>query len=720
MTKVVKILQDMLKKSQEDGETERDLYAKFKCYCDDNEANKREEIKEYTQMIQELEANIDEVQADTGKLSTMCADYKAGMAENEQFRKDAQSVRDKELKAFQSEETDMVDGIGAMDQAIDTLSEVGADQTASSGADHAQFMGKKSLLKLKSSVKDAMEAVSVLLSHKQKRAMESFIQAPFTGTYTSQSGEIVGILKNMRDTFKQNLATIRAAEKAAAEAHDKIMKTKEAEFETMKTGYEEGQSKLGDNDDELADLREQLEELKGELEAAEQFLAKLLAMCAKKAKEFEERNMMRANEEAAISKAIAILNSDAAFEAFGKVDATKSGAMSLIHTKSGAMSFIQIEKHNQLANVRVNVIKLLEGAARKWKSVKIARIVLMLQADNPFDTVLEEIDKMIAIIEDEEKADVENKEWCESERAANHEEKESTEREIDTLEETINTLDDAINNPETGLIVMIADTEKSIQENHDNQAEQTASRAEENRAYQTNIKNIVVAEELLAKAIDVLKAYYSQFDKEEEEKFLQEEQEPNPNETWEGDYKGQSEQGGKVIETLEFIKKETKAEENDAHKVENEAQHAFEDEMAELKDEQKSLEETLAKYQLELAEKQKELAEKKQELKEAEAKLKAIEKYLLKIKPGCDYIAENYDTRKKNRNLEKDALKKAIGLIKGTPAYKKAVHAQEQEDLGDCKDICNEEGRDHAKCEACLAGTSVPGYCAGHKDTPGC
>merc|ERR1719421_956899 len=260
-----------------------------------------------------------------------------------------------------------------MDQAIDTLSEVGADQTASSGADHAQFMGKKSLLKLKSSVKDAMEAVSVLLSHKQKRAMESFIQAPFTGTYTSQSGEIVGILKNMRDTFKQNLATIRAAEKAAAEAHDKIMKTKEAEFETMKTGYEEGQEKLGSNDDQLADLREQLDEVKGELAAAEEFLAKLLVMCAKKAKEFEERNMMRANEEAAIAKAIAILNSDAAFEAFGKVKATKSGAT----------EFLQIQQHNHHSSSRKSkLIKLLGGLAKKQKSLKLARIVALIDAEN--------------------------------------------------------------------------------------------------------------------------------------------------------------------------------------------------------------------------------------------------------------------------------------------------------------------------------------------------
>merc|ERR1719158_117708 len=101
----------------------------------------------------------------------------------------------------------------------------------------------------------------------------------------------------------------------------------------MTKAYEEKQSKLGTNDDELGSLRESLESVQADLANDEEFLAKLLNMCAIKAKEFEERNMLRANEEAAISQAIAILNSDAAFESFGKVKATKSGAMSLIHTK---------------------------------------------------------------------------------------------------------------------------------------------------------------------------------------------------------------------------------------------------------------------------------------------------------------------------------------------------------------------------------------------------
>merc|ERR1719456_455761 len=142
--------------------------------------------------------------------------------------------------------------------------------------------------------------------------------------------------------------------------------------------------------------------------------------------------------------------------------------------------------------------------------------------------------------------------------------------------------------------------------------------------------------------------------------------------------------------------------------------------MADLKKEQAELSESLAKLQEELAEKEKLLLETREDLSVTEKELKAVERYLAKIKPGCDYIAENFEIRTENRGKEKEALEKAIELLKGTPAYKAAVNAAEQEALGDCRDICNAEGQDHAKCKACLAGVSVPGYCAGHADTTGC
>merc|ERR1719191_470035 len=148
-----------------------------------------------------------------------------------------------------------------MEEAIEVLSEIGADQTLSSGADHEKFMagvGDKvaaPLVQLKAQIRTALMAASSLLTKKQRRTVEAFIQAPFTGTYTSQSGEVVGILKSMLDTFQSNLEAAIAAEKAAKEAYDKFMKTKEEAFATMKAAYEEKQGQLGTNDDDLASKR---------------------------------------------------------------------------------------------------------------------------------------------------------------------------------------------------------------------------------------------------------------------------------------------------------------------------------------------------------------------------------------------------------------------------------------------------------------------------------
>lgn len=97
----------------------------------------------------------------------------------------------------------------------------------------------------------------------------------------------------------------------------------------------------------------------------------------------------------------------------------------------------------------------------------------------------------------------------------------------------------------------------------------------------------------------------------------------------------------------------------------------------------------------------------------------AIEAYLLKIKPGCDFITKNFDLREKNRKTEKEALEKAVKLIKATPAYKTAVNEATVESYGDCKEPCVADA-DDVKCKACMADVTIPAYCAGHKGTKGC
>merc|ERR1719454_429076 len=141
--------------------------------------------------------------------------------------------------------------------------------------------------------------------------------------------------------------------------------------------------------------------------------------------------------------------------------------------------------------------------------------------------------------------------------------------------------------------------------------------------------------------------------------------------------------------------------------------------MTGLKKQEADDEKKLAKLQDDLAQAEKDLLAAQEDLKATTEDKEAIEAYLLKIKPGCDFITSNFDLREKNRATEKAALEKAIKLIKATPAYKTAVNEATVESYGECKEPCVEDKAD-VKCKACMADVTIPAYCAGHKGTKGC
>merc|ERR1719158_682170 len=500
------MLQGMLVKSKADGERSAKHRAKYKCYCDSNAAEKTKEIADGGATIELLAGEIAGLQGENGVLSTENAELEMAMGDNERARTTADTLRTKANADFKAEETDMVNAIGQMDQAIDTLAAIGADQTAAKASlvSQEKFMShapaKASLIKMKNSVKDALKAASVFLSDKDKRSLTSFIQAPFTGTYQSQSGEIVGILKNMRDTFKSNLASARASESSASESHSAFAKVKEDEFNKMKKSFDDKDKVLGENDDALSTKKTQKVETEDSKASNEEFLAKLIKMCAAKTKEFEDRKMVRANEEAALAEAVSILNSDEAFETFGAVKATTEGATGL--------SLLQISNSQERVSIREQLQKELTRAAKKTKSLKLARIAVSLEAGNPFDKLITEIDNMVELIAKEEKADDEQKAWCDSEREESHDSLDVKTTSKESLEGKVVELTDTIENAETGLKKSLADENTKLAENRKDQADETETRGLENAAYQGNIVNLVNVEKTLDKALKVLKKFY--------------------------------------------------------------------------------------------------------------------------------------------------------------------------------------------------------------------
>merc|ERR1719409_2086209 len=174
-------------------------------------------------------------------------------------------------------------------------------------------------------VKKALRAASLFLTPEQRTSMRSFLQAPFTGNYNAQSGEIVGVLKSMNDTFTQNLLNARQVENKSLTEFNDFIAVKVEEHTDMTSSFNSKKEILGNNADDIAKTSEELETTTGLKESDEAFLADLTSKCATKAKEYQKRVMLRTGEEAAISQAIGILHSDDARDTFGSVAATSTG-----------------------------------------------------------------------------------------------------------------------------------------------------------------------------------------------------------------------------------------------------------------------------------------------------------------------------------------------------------------------------------------------------------
>jgi len=728
VARVVKLLQDMMEETKVGAAADRELYAKFKCYCDTNQEKKKASIGTLTRQIALLEADIEKLQGQNGELSAVVAKMKADMHANEAAQAEAEGLRNTSREAFVAEEADLTAAITQMTEALHVLTEIAGDQTLTKGGDHTQFLASINYTKVSNNIESktqallklhaALSAASSFLGLKQQRSVQALLQTPFTDTYTARSVEVVGILKSMLDTFTSNLEAARTTEQAENAAFVALQASLKNAHDTMSEAYDAKQGTMGGNDSGLSENKQQLTAARDQKAEDEDFLAKLGPMCAEKERVYNKRRMFRENEQAAIAEAIAILNSDIAFRTFGSVHATSLGPTAFVQLRS-------IRRHSSFdgdSSVQRQVMAALDGRA---VSARVLRVVALLQAGNPFAVVLKEIDKMLALILMEADADLKQRDWCVSEKASHNADLGQKNDEITALELSINGLRDEIHNPEAGLVKQISDSEDTLVTNRQQQVSMAEMRAKENQAYQKDSASLVDAKDLLQRAIKVLTKYYDALREQHNpttgSELLQ--NDPTPPPLWQdgtAPYAGAGESGTSAISMLEFILENTKKEEHASHEAEATAQREYEDGMGGLKGEEHRLEESLVSLRATLAAKEKDLVQQEGDLKRTVGEKEAIGKYLEDIGPGCDFIESRYDARESHRQGEQTALENARGFIKGSPAYQKAEQKEFEESYGlNCKPKCVADPED-AACKACLADVTVAGYCAGHPGTKGC
>merc|ERR1719387_686786 len=191
--KVVTLLQDMQKELEAEGEKEEELYNKFMCYCDGNTDDMSKAAEEAATKITELKAKLEAEKAEKSQLDQALMGHKKDREAAKADLEKATTIREKEHAEFVEETGDSKENLDSMNAAIAALE---------------KGMGKSFLQSQTAAarVQKVVEA-SLTADDYQRNLVLSFLsgkQNPF-GDYSSSSGEIVGILKAMKDEMDKDL-----------------------------------------------------------------------------------------------------------------------------------------------------------------------------------------------------------------------------------------------------------------------------------------------------------------------------------------------------------------------------------------------------------------------------------------------------------------------------------------------------------------------------------
>merc|ERR550514_722855 len=209
------------------------------------------------------------------------------------------------------------------------------------------------------------------------------------------------------------------------------------EYDDMNSLFEKRKKEVGESSELVSRTSSEMNTAQERLSDDQEFLESLTTRCAKKKAEYEKRNMLRSQEEAAIAEAIAVLNSDEAFATFGTVSATSTGAT----------GFIQISnsQNADMQKVRSAAAAALARSSKQLHSVRLAKIAMELASkstvNNPFVKVLENINGTVDLIDAEEADDAQKLATCNSEQDINFKRRDDKKEKMDELTSSISELE---------------------------------------------------------------------------------------------------------------------------------------------------------------------------------------------------------------------------------------------------------------------------------------
>jgi len=668
--RIVNLLQKMQKEVTEEGERDKDLNEKFICYCEKNDGELAASTEELRNKIPQIEASIKEAVSLKEQLDADLVNHKATREAAKETIATATKQREKEAEEFASESGELKSNIGALGKASDAI---------------AKGMSGAFLQSAAANVLRDMASGENSLSRYQRDTLTSFLST--SSGYAPASGEILGILRQLKEDMEKELKDVTEAENAAITEFEGLVSAKEKEIAAATEAIESKTQRAGETAVQIVSLKNDLEDTKEELGADEVFLMELKKSCSTKATEYEERKKYRAMELVAIAETIKILNDDDALDLFKKT--------------LPSPSFMQIAQRDR--DLRAQALAALK---KLKKTPELNFISMALHGKKQgFEKVIKLIDNLVATLGKEQVDDDKHKDWCGGEFDTSEDDEKDLKRRIGGLETKITEAEEAIatlTDELAALKLSIRDLDKAVDE-------ATTQRMDEHKEFVKSAAENNAALQLLDVAKNRLNKFYNPtLYKAPERRELTEEERiyvnaggADPRDAEEAVPKGGIAGTGVAVflqlrsrrssdqdddapppppETVDaYTKKDSSGPVALIDKLKNDLEKDMLENEHDEKDAQKEYESFMSDSVAKRTADSKSITEKESQKAELEAdlmgakdlkktkaaELMATQEYIMQLHGSCDFLVQNYDLRKKARADETEALKNAKAVLSG-------------------------------------------------------
>jgi len=696
--KIVTLMENMQKEIEAEGVKEKELFDKFMCFC---ETGRADLAKSADDAQAQNEAATSKHSAATSEKAQLEEDIKTHTGDLEAAQMDlakATQIRDKEKAEFDETLATKSASDAALASAIPAIAK------GMAGGSLLQFVGKKSVRQLKRAVLSSQSVTS-----DDKNDIHAFLQGRTDGP---GSGEILGMLKAMKDEVSRDIATLTKNEEAAVKGFSDMSTSKEKEIEFADESIESKKERVGTLAVEIVQLEDEIEDSAAEAAESVKMGAALAKQCGSQKKDYDSEAKSRADELAAIGEAISILTDDDALDIFKKAapsafvqDSSPSGSYGFHHHRNmftGELVFLQVKSTQASAVYKAQRLLPSRAVSNRGGLMLFTlrsklRHASRTRAPVDFSEIIKMVDRMVEVLKKEGRDDMTKKDFCVADLDKTDREKMATEDHLSSLGATLEEISGDIDSVSQA----ISDLEEGIKNLDRDVAQATEQRKSEHAEYTVNVQMQEMAIEIMGKAKNRLNKFYnpsaykpppppvelSQEDKlvaggssalvQTEASFDQPEaselgplsfaqvsakirQEPPVLTQY-----SKSEKSGGVLALMDLMMGDLKASAQEAKFMEKQAQAQYVELMENSKAKRAQDQKTIvdqggAKADLESA-----LTEAKENQALTMEELENVQKTLAELHGSCDFLLKNFEMRLEAREAEIEGLQAAKATLSG-------------------------------------------------------